>query len=215
MRNAWAGSEVQVREEPLTALHEVDRIPIRFRVSSVLQIEVIDDGIGGLRFTEQNLAIGYEKDYDEDSAGGPSRLLERFDTSQWGLLTAWIGADRVGAALVAWGSVDACLLENRHDLAVLWDLRVQPEWRGRGIGSSLFHAAEGWARMRGCSQLKVETQNINVPACRFYVRCGCVLGGINRYAYPSLPSEVQLLWYKDLMGEVARESHGVKHRNGV
>jgi hypothetical protein len=51
---------------------------------------------------------------------------------------------------------------------------------------------------RECRQLKVETQNINVPACRFYARQGCVLGVIDRFAYPTLPDEVQLLWYKDL-----------------
>ena len=46
--------------------------------------------------------------------------------------------------------------------------------------------------------MKVETQNVNVPACRFYARQGCVLGAINRFAYPDLPDEVQLLWYKTL-----------------
>jgi streptothricin acetyltransferase len=47
--------------------------------------------------------------------------------------------------------------------------------------------------------LKVETQNINAAACHFYARQGCTLGGINRFAYPLLPLEVQLLWYKDLI----------------
>ena len=63
---------------------------------------------------------------------------------------------------------------------------------------ALFRAAEAWSRDRGCRQLKIETQNINVPACRFYLRQGCVLGGINRFAYREFPEEVQLLWYKDL-----------------
>jgi len=44
----------------------------------------------------------------------------------------------------------------------------------------------------------VETQNINVPACRFYVRMGCALLAINCMAYPELPGEAQLLWCKDL-----------------
>jgi len=44
----------------------------------------------------------------------------------------------------------------------------------------------------------VETQNVNVPACRFYARMGCVLGGIHRFAYPELPGEARLLWYKAL-----------------
>lgn len=55
---------------------------------------------------------------------------------------------------------------------------------------------EAWAAARGCRQLKIETQNVNVPACRFYARQGCVLGAINRFAYREFPDEVQLLWYK-------------------
>jgi len=43
----------------------------------------------------------------------------------------------------------------------------------------------------------VETQNINVPACRFYARQAFVLGAVNRGAYPDLPHDVQLLWYKE------------------
>jgi hypothetical protein len=46
----------------------------------------------------------------------------------------------------------------------------------------------------------VETQNINVPACRFYARQGCVLGAIHPDAYPDLPDEVQLLWWLELGG---------------
>jgi GNAT superfamily N-acetyltransferase len=39
--------------------------------------------------------------------------------------------------------------------------------RGLGIGAALFRAAERWAVARGARWLKVETQNVNVAACRF------------------------------------------------
>jgi hypothetical protein len=52
--------------------------------------------------------------------------------------------------------------------------------------------------VRGCRRLKVETQNTNVPACRLYASQGCTLGAIHRFAYPELPEEIQLLWYKDV-----------------
>lgn len=68
------------------------------------------------------------------------------------------------------------------------------------MGSTLFRAAEAWARARGCRQLKVETQNVNVAACRFYARQGCVLTSVHHNAYPGLPDEIQLLWYKNLVG---------------
>jgi len=46
--------------------------------------------------------------------------------------------------------------------------------------------------------MKVETQNINVPACSFYRRMGCTLGSIDRFAYAELPDEAQLIWLKEL-----------------
>ena len=90
------------------------------------------------------------------------------------------------------------LEESRDDLAVLWDIRVHPELRRTGIGSQLFRSAVEWARQKGCKQLKVETQDINVPACRFYAAQGCELRTVNPDAYPDLPHETQLLWYLHL-----------------
>jgi ribosomal protein S18 acetylase RimI-like enzyme len=81
---------------------------------------------------------------------------------------------------------------------VLWDIRVSPQERGAGIGSALFRAAGNWARARGCRHLEIETQNVNVPACRFYRKMGCTLGAIDRFAYSGQPAEVQLLWWKTL-----------------
>jgi ribosomal protein S18 acetylase RimI-like enzyme len=98
--------------------------------------------------------------------------------------------------VVAWSTPGVHLLDGRDDVAVLWDIRVSPAHRGTGVGSALFRAAESWAAARGCDWLKIETQNINVRACRFYRRMGCTLGAIDRFAYPELPDEVQLLWWK-------------------
>ena len=99
---------------------------------------------------------------------------------------------------MAGNCADPDSVDGRQDLAVLWDIRVSPDARGRGIGSALIAAAEAWAVTRGCGRMKVETQNINLPACRFYARHGFVLEAINRDAYPEWPDEIQLLWYKTL-----------------
>ena len=92
------------------------------------------------------------------------------------------------------------MLEGRRDLAVLWDIRVSPDVRRQGVGSALFERVETWAQLHACRQLKVETQNSNVRACRFCERQGCRLRAIHRAAYPEVPDEIQLLWYKDLPG---------------
>jgi GNAT superfamily N-acetyltransferase len=76
-------------------------------------------------------------------------------------------------------------------LAVLWDIRVAPAFRGRGVGRALFEAVETWVGARGCAELKVETQNINVAACRFYAALGCQLRTVRTDAYPLCPGEDQ------------------------
>ena len=99
------------------------------------------------------------------------------------------------------------MLEDHSDSAVLWDIRVRPERRREGVGTHLFRYAADWARGKGRRQMKVETQNTNVPACRFYAAQGCVLGGINRFGYAACPAaahETMLLWYLDLGPETAR-----------
>jgi GNAT superfamily N-acetyltransferase len=188
---------VEIVQEGLDRLAEHARIPIAFEVRSLLDLTVADGGLGGLVLSERALAAPYVKDYD--SLGEtPADWMRRFDSRKWALHSAWIDGRRAGGVVVAFDTKGIDMLERRTDLAAIWDLRVAPDLRGRGLGSRLFAAAEAWARARGCTQLKVETQNVNVPACRFYARRGCTLGGIHRFAYPELPQEVQLLWYKDL-----------------
>jgi GNAT superfamily N-acetyltransferase len=138
------------------------------------------------------------KDYDMVVGNRPEDWRRQFDLSSWGLISARIAGQRVGGVVIAAKSRELHLLEGRDDLALLWDIRVAPSVRRRGIGATLFAAAERWAGGRGCLQLKVETQNTNVAACKFYASRGCELGAVQRFAYPDFPAEIQLLWYKVL-----------------
>jgi GNAT superfamily N-acetyltransferase len=122
-----------------------------------------------------------------------------FDITRWGIFLALEGDQPVGGATVAYDTPDVYLLEGRRDLALLWDIRVASDRRGRGVGSALFHQAAAWAHARGCDWLKIETQNANVRACRFYLKQGCELGGIQRHAYAEpYAKDTMLLWYLDL-----------------
>ena len=182
----------------MTALADLAGVPIAFEVRSILDVVVHDDGLGGMSLVERRLKAPYVKDYDALQGEGPMRWASRFDLTNWGLLLARAGSVCVGGAVLAFDTPGVDMLERRRDLAVLWDLRVASAVRGQGVGAALFRAAESWARARACLLLKVETQSVNVPACRFYARQGCMLGAIHRFAYPELPDEVQLLWYKAL-----------------
>ena len=104
----------------------------------------------------------------------------------------------LGGATVAIGTLGLDMLEGRTDLTVLWDIRVSPGHRRGRVGQALFEAAEAWARRQGCRELKVEIQNVNVRACRFYAALGCQLRIVRDEAYPQCPWETQFLWYKPL-----------------
>ena len=188
---------VVVTDGPASELSEYARIPIAFEVRRVLEVEVRGGGLGGFVLAERAVEVPWVKDYDQGE-DRPLRWPWRFDVSRWRAFAAHVSGRRVGGAVVAFDTPGVHMLEERRDLAVLWDIRVLPDARGRGVGAALFRAAEAWARGRGCGQMKIETQNINVPACRFYARMGCELGAIHRFAYPDLPHEVQLMWYRDL-----------------
>jgi len=191
---------VEVREDPVLALAEYARVPIAFEVSRVLDVSVAPGGAGGFVLEERAIAVPYTKDYDAIPGEGPATWPRRFDVSRWGVFLARLGGRPVGGAVVAVRTPGLDMLEGREDLAVLWDIRVAPEARGRGVGAALLRATGAWAGVRGCRSMKVETQNVNVPACRFYAKHGFVLRAVDPHAYPSLPDEVQLLWYKDLGG---------------
>lgn len=187
----------QIIEETPDALGEYEKIPIAFRVESRFRVELVQNGLGGINFIEEKV-IPFVKDYDANANERPSRWSERFDISNWGILSAFEGERRVGGAAIAWKTPEVNMLESQPDVACLWDLRVHPEFRNKGIGRKLFNRAILWAKERNCRRFIVETQDINVPACRFYVRQGCELGVVNRYAYPESMNEIQIVWQKDI-----------------
>lgn len=199
--------DVVVEQESMSLLARHARTPIAFLVDRVLEPVLLGgSGIDGIGFTEAPVTRPWPKDYDAIAGNGPLAWPRRFDLRNWGLLGAYRDHERVGGAVLAHRTVGVDMLEGRDDLAVLWDLRVAPAARGSRIGTALFCAAEQWALERGCRELKVETQNINVGACRFYARMGCVLGTINAHAYPAHPEEIQLFWYRTLPADTSEDS---------
>jgi GNAT superfamily N-acetyltransferase len=184
-------ASIELREEPFTEIGRYASVPNIFETMSVLDV-VEEGGRHGLQ--ERQLARPFQKNYD--ALEPPASWPTRFDTSNWILLGAFEGSSRIGGGIGAARTPGIDMLEGRDDLAVLWDLRISPHARRRGVGTALFRAIEAWAAKRQCKELKVETQNTNVAACKFYARQGCALSQVNRGAYVDLPDEIQLFWRK-------------------
>ena len=189
---------IDVVQDDVASLREYATVSIAFEVREIVDAtRAADTGRFSLRC--RRVDRPWLKDYDAD--GGPLAWPSRFDLSYWAIFAARTDGVRVGGAAVVFAAPDAEMLRGQHDVGLLWDLRVRPEARGRGVGTALVRAAERWCAEHGARWLEVETQNINAPACRFYERLGFELRAVNPGAYPTLPDEVQLLWYRAIPAE--------------
>ena len=190
--------EIEISLEAPDALAAYASVPISYRVEEVLDTQLAPEGGRLLPYRSRRLDVPFVKDYDALPGNHPLDWAARFDVLGWGVFAARTDGERVGGVVVIPPTADVEMLDGRDDLALLWDIRVTPKVRNRGIGTALLDAATSWARARGARVLKVETQNTNVPACWFYARNGFTLRTIDADAYPELAGEVQLLWYKEL-----------------
>ena len=79
------------------------------------------------------------------------------------------------------------------------DISVLKDFRGRGVGTALVNKAIEWAKNEGMKGLALETQDNNLLACRFYLKCGFVLGAVNSMLYKNLDKAFcycfALYWY--------------------
>ncbi len=190
-----------VEEPPTAATFEAyAKVPMAFEVDSRFRVEPFDPATGGFNLVLAPVTPTYIKDYGEEEGEQPVDWTKRWDTSNWAVFAAFDDGRRVGGAVVTFDTKDMWFLEGREDIAGLWDIRVAPDLRGTGVGKALFSAAAAWSKERNCRLLKIETQDINVPACRFYAAMDCELGAVNRFAYqPPYAQEVQFVWFLRLV----------------
>jgi GNAT superfamily N-acetyltransferase len=190
---------VAIRELPPSQLAVYAAVPIALRVTSRLVRDRASPTADAL--VEVPVARPFIKDYDLASGLTPLHWAERHALERWGLFVAEVDGRVVGGAAVAPAAEVMPDLESTASTGVLWDLRVAPAWQDRGVGSALFRASQRWAGANGCLGLVVETQDINVAACRFYARMGCRLLSYEEHAYDAMPGEARLVWRASAVGE--------------
>ena len=75
-------------------------------------------------------------------------------------------------AVVGWIHIYLCPLLISSLQAQLGGLIVHSDYRGSGVGQSLMHQAETWARENGCSLLTIFTNVVRAETHEFYDRLG-------------------------------------------
>ncbi|WP_026831844.1 GNAT family N-acetyltransferase [Exiguobacterium undae] len=89
------------------------------------------------------------------------------------------------------------LVKDWNRFAYIENIAVKKSFRKSGIGHLLLEAAENWAQEQSLIGLSLEAQNDNLIACRFYVKEGFVLGGVDMLKQSANPKiDLTLYWYK-------------------
>ncbi|HEY2855979.1 MAG TPA: GNAT family N-acetyltransferase [Gemmatimonadaceae bacterium] len=186
---------IDIRRENADALTVYASIPNAFEVREVIDLAALDLGVASLPVRAVTPRI---KDYDALPHNDPASWLARRRIFDWVFLLANAEGRTIAGAVVITEESEVIALGGRPRNALLWDLRVAPAWRRRGLGRALLREAEVTAREAGAQALDVETQDTNVPPCRLYASCGFSLADVHIHGYRSLTDEAKLLWTKTL-----------------
>ena len=94
----------------------------------------------------------------------------------------------------------AVLQDGFFQYMYLYDLKVDPEYRGQHVGTMLIDKAKEIAQERGYRGLYTQGQDNNLGACLFYIRSGFVIGGLDTQIYKGTSQENKkdIIFYFDI-----------------
>lgn len=142
---------------------------------------------GQWSFTEELFSQPGTKAYENDSE---DFFAQHMDNPHKAAYLAYRGSLCVGQLV---------LRKDWNGYAFIEDICVAQKARGQGVGTALVQKAAEWAKEQGLSGLALETQDTNLLACRFYLRQGFQIGGINTLFYrnfsPPVCGETAVFWY--------------------
>ena len=166
------------------------RLDANYVADAELALEREQEGLSvTFRLVERPRQFAYVKRAGyEFSAGFQSDLASRIAIGQ-GL---YLAVEHEGQLV---GFLDAEPDGWRPVATLLWVV-VDRAWRGRGVGRQLVTRAVTWTRERGLHALVLETQTTNIDACRFYLRMGFTLSGVQSpYYFDERVAEEQALFW--------------------
>jgi len=77
------------------------------------------------------------------------------------------------------------------------NIAVHPDYRGKGAGSALLHAAQEYCRSKGIKTLHLEVRPGNISALSLYRKCGFVRSGLRKGYYADNGDDAFLFSWKD------------------
>ena len=103
------------------------------------------------------------------------------------LAEEWTKRDAVLVAMQSDEPVGYTCLTEEHSSAIAWvtDLVVAPEWRRKGVGSTLLTAGQAWAVERKARRLILEVISKNQAGIRLAQKFGYEFCGYNDQYYPN------------------------------
>lgn len=89
------------------------------------------------------------------------------------------------------------IMKDWNRFCYIESIATKKDYRGSGVGKLLLNKAEEWAKQRELIGMSLEAQDDNLGACRFYVKQGFILGGVDTLNQSYNPNiETTLYWYK-------------------
>ena len=172
--------DIQIRQMDGQSIHQVEQFNRNSIVNSHLMLHIQDNKI--------SYSIVPVEPYKKILTVDPEDYTTFIDNPQKVIFFADVDGKPVGQIkLVPWW----------NKFAYVEELIVDTEFRGKGVGHALMTRAIEWAKEQDFPGLTLETQDNNIPACKFYEKCGFVLTGFDLYAYKNFDnaSEIALYWY--------------------
>ena len=107
--------------------------------------------------------------FREPSLGETTRAMQtQLERENTFAFVAEVGDDPVGYILMRSLSWAEGPFTFARDFILIDQISVEPEWRGRGIGSELLKAVESWGEAHGIRAIELESWAFNTGAHRFF-----------------------------------------------
>ncbi|KXK15535.1 MAG: N-acetyltransferase GCN5 [Chloroflexi bacterium OLB14] len=174
--------DIQIQKVSSTNKNHVDKFDRKFTVKEKIALSMEDGkltcSIVPVQPYEKEMFV--DEDHDED-------FSSFIDNDEKTIFLAFVNNQLAGQIkIISWW----------NQFAYVDDLIVNPQFRGLGVGKNLIAEAIRWSKEKRFPGMMIETQDDNVPACKLYESCGCILQGFDRYVYKNVkPDETALYWY--------------------